>query len=141
MSTKGTIAFGDNFHFYREAGDNDRVYLELEGVQFSAGYNRVMVPIPVHVWEVIRQYQGIDLSAADMTDDEIRDRVGKEVDRRIAKWEESGEGKVSIVSASFVYGGVDAPREEQIQNGMEYFLDRWRHDREIRDAIESLQKR
>ena len=61
MSTKSTIAHGRNFHFYHEALDEDYVYLELEGTKFEASYNRVMVPIPVHVWEVIRRYPGSDL--------------------------------------------------------------------------------
>jgi hypothetical protein len=65
MSTKSTIAYGRNFHLYHEALDEDYVYLELEGTKFEASYNRVMVPIPVHVWEVIRRYPGIDLKYAD----------------------------------------------------------------------------
>ena len=61
MSTKSTIAHGRNFHFYHEALDEDYVYLELEGTKFEASYDRVMMPIPIHVWEVIRRYPGIDL--------------------------------------------------------------------------------
>ena len=49
MSTKITIAHGRNFHLYQEALDEDHVHLELEGIKFEASYNRVMVPIPVHV--------------------------------------------------------------------------------------------
>jgi hypothetical protein len=29
MSTKATIAYGDNFHFYHEVLDDNHVYLEL----------------------------------------------------------------------------------------------------------------
>jgi hypothetical protein len=68
MSTKATIAYDCNFHLYHEAFDEDYVYLGLEGAKFEASYNRVMVPIPVHVWEVIRPYPGIDLKYADKTD-------------------------------------------------------------------------
>ena len=55
MSTKSTIAHDRNFHLYREAFDEDYVYLEVEGTKFEASYNRVMLPIPVHVWEALRQ--------------------------------------------------------------------------------------
>jgi len=79
MSTKITIAHGRNFHLYHEALDEDYVYLELEGTKFEASYNRVMVPIPVHVWEVIRRYPGIDLKYADRTDAEIRRYVEQEL--------------------------------------------------------------
>ena len=61
MSTKSSIAYGPTFHLYNEALDEDYVYLEMEGVQFEASYNRVMVPIPMHIWEYIRQFPGIDL--------------------------------------------------------------------------------
>ena len=36
MSTKSTIAYGRNFHLYREALDEDYIYLELEGTKFEA---------------------------------------------------------------------------------------------------------
>ena len=37
MSTKSTIAYGENFHFYHELMDPEpNVYLELEGVHFEA---------------------------------------------------------------------------------------------------------
>ena len=83
MSTKSTIAYGRNFHLYHEALDEDYVYLELEGTKFEASYNRGMIPIPVHVWEVIRRYPGIDLKYADRTDAEIRRYVEQEVDERL----------------------------------------------------------
>ena len=54
MSTKSTFARGDTFHFYNEVFDDDHVYLEVRGTQFEAGYGRVMIPIPIHVWETIR---------------------------------------------------------------------------------------
>lgn len=91
MSTKATIAHGPNFHLYHDLLDEDNVYLELEGTQFEAGYNRVMVPIPVHVWEVIRQYPGIDLEYVDKTDAELSQLVEHQVDDRIKKYEEADE--------------------------------------------------
>ena len=34
MSTKSTIAYGTNFHFYHEVLDDNHVYLELEGMEY-----------------------------------------------------------------------------------------------------------
>lgn len=85
MSTKVTVAYGENFYLYQEVFDEDFIYLELEEVQFEASYNRVMMPIPIHIWEVIRKYKGIDLSWASRTDEEILRYVEEEVDKRIQK--------------------------------------------------------
>lgn len=93
MSTKITVAYGDNFHLYRESLDEDYIYLEMEGVKFEASYNQVMMPIPIHIWEVIRQYPGIDLSWASRTDDEIMRHVEQEVDRRIQKYQQADDEK------------------------------------------------
>ncbi len=54
MSTKTTLAYGDTFHFYQEVLDEHYVYLELQGVKYDANYNRVMVPIPVLLQEVLK---------------------------------------------------------------------------------------
>src|SRR5258708_40300165 len=36
MSTKSTIAHGENFHFYHEIFEEDVLYLTLQGVEFTA---------------------------------------------------------------------------------------------------------
>jgi hypothetical protein len=65
MSTKCSIEYSNkpemDFHFYRECFEDDCVYLELRGkvAQFEAEPNRVMIRIPVEIWEIIRQ-KGID---------------------------------------------------------------------------------
>src|SRR5579872_1898583 len=73
MSTKSTIAYGDNFHFYHEVFDEEFVYLTLEGVEFTAYRNQVTVAIPLAVWEVIRKRAGVEeFSLADKTDEELQ---------------------------------------------------------------------
>lgn len=142
MSTKTTIAHGPNFHLYHEALDEDYVYLELEGTQFEAGSNRVMVPIPVHVWEVIRQYPGIDLKYADKTDAELRQYVAQEVDDRLKLYqaaEERAKGLVSLCG-SLAFGTADQPREQQIAAGIEYFTKVREHQRQIKQAIAELEQ-
>jgi len=142
MSTKITIAHGRNFHLYHEALDEDYVYLELEGTKFEASYNRVMLPIPVHVWEVIRRYPGIDLKYADRTDAEIRRYVEQEVDERLKLYEEADERSKGLVSlsGSLAFGTADQPRDQQIAAGVEYFTKVREHQRQIKQAIEELEQ-
>lgn len=139
MSTKATIVYGPSVHFYHEALDDDYVYLELEGVPFEASYNRVMVPIPIHVWEVIRRYPGIDLAFADKTDDELRQYVERQVDERIQAFREAESGNgVTRLAGSLAYGTADLPRETQIEAGMQHFLQVRDHQRRIAQAIAEL---
>jgi hypothetical protein len=93
MSTKVTVAYGKNFHLYKEVFDEDFIYLEIEGIQFEASYNRVMMPIPIHIWEVIRQYEGTDLSWASKTEEEIVRYVEQEVDEWIQKYQQAENEK------------------------------------------------
>lgn len=142
MSTKSTIAYGPNFHFYHEVLDEDYVYLQLEGVQFEAAYNHVMVPIPIHIWEVIRQYPGIELDYVDKTDEEIRLYVERQVDDRIKRLNDAGEkgGQLVRFAGSLIYGMADKLREEQIAAGVEYFTRTRKHQKEIKQAIVQLEQ-
>ena len=46
MSTKETLAHGPSFHFYREALDDNFIYLEVGGTAFEASYGQVMCLSP-----------------------------------------------------------------------------------------------
>jgi hypothetical protein len=142
MSTKGTVAHGPNFHLYHEALDDDYIYLELEGVQFEASYNRVMVPVPIHIWEVIRQYSGVDLSFAEKTDNELRQYVEQQVDERIARYHESEQKAQGLIRifGSLVYGTADMSREQQVENGIAYFEKLREHQQQIKQAIAELEQ-
>jgi hypothetical protein len=143
MSTRSTIAHGPTFHLYHEALDEDFIYLELEGVAFEASYNRVMVPIPVHIWEIIRQYPGVDLTWAEKSDEEIRAYVEREVDERIQRYTQEENPRVRGLLAVFgaiPFGTADMPREEQIAQGMSYFLKQREHQQQIKRAIEGLEQ-
>ena len=143
MSTKATIAYGLTFHFVpRGARRGNFVYLEIEGAQFEASYNGVMVPIPVHIWKVIRRYPGIDLSYANKTDDEIQDYVEHEVDERIGEDEKASERAKGIasLSGSLVFGPADQTRDRQIAAGTEYFIKVREHQRQVKEAIAKLEQ-
>lgn len=142
MSTKSTIAYGSTFHFYHEVLDDNYVYLELEQVAFEAAYNRVKVPIPVHIWEVIRQYPGIDLAWAEKSDQNILDYVTESVDDRLREYEEAEakqKGLVALVG-SMVFGMADSSREEQIEAGVAYYQKLREHQRQVKVAIAELQQ-
>lgn len=142
MSTKATLAYGSTFHFYTEAFDESYVYLELEQVQFEAGYNRVMVPIPVHIWEVIRQYPGLDLSLAEKTDAELLEDVVKAVDERIEQYaaaEDKSRAWIAL-AGSLVFGSAEAPRDKQIAAGMAYYEERREHQRQVIAAVDALRR-
>ncbi len=143
MSTKVTVAYGENFHLYKEILDENFIYLEIEGVQFEASYNRVMMPIPVHIWEVIRQYEGTDLSWALRTDEEIVRYVEQEVDKRIQKYQQAENEKSKRLIAllgSIPYGNADTPRQQQIEKGIAYFKSLREHQQQICQAIEELKQ-
>ena len=145
MSTKSTIAHGETFHFYHEALDDDHVYLELETTHFEAGYRRVMLPIPIHIWETIRHLGGAQLDLADKQDDELLAMVESEVDQRIAEYQQAVRetqdraGFVRIFGC-LPYGMADLPRVDQIHKGMEYFRHKRQRQREVRSLIAAIRK-
>jgi len=143
MSTKSSIAYGDNFHLYHEVWDDDHVYLELETTHFEAGYGRVMVPIPIHIWEVIRHLGGAQLDLVEKTDEELLATVVTNVDERIAKYQEAlreHPDRVGLISfiGGMVYGSAKQPREEQIESGMEFYRKERQRQQELQTAIAKL---
>jgi hypothetical protein len=139
MSTKCTIAHGENFHFYHEVLDEDHVYLELDTTHFEAGYGRVMLPIPIHIWETIRHLGGARLDLADKQDYELLAMVESTVDQRIAEYQQATQGRPDRAElVSFIgclsYGRADLPRVDQIHKGMEHF----RHERQRQREVIAL---
>jgi hypothetical protein len=138
MSTKSTIAWGEDFHLYREIFDEDHVYLQLDTTHFEAGYGRVMIPIPIHIWETVRHLGGARLDLVDLLDENLLAKVQKDVDERIAEdqkaaLERPGRAGLFAIIGSLAYGTADKPRDEQIQRGMEYF----RHQRQRQQDIQA----
>ena len=145
MSTKCTIAHGENFHFYHEVLDDDHVYLELDTTHFEAGYGRVMVPIPIHIWETIRHLGGARLDLVDKLDDELVAMVHSEVDQRIAEYRQVAfDHPDRAAFASFIgclpYGKADTPRVDQICKGLGYFRRERQRQREVRARIAAPRK-
>ena len=142
MSTKSSLACGPGFHLFREVFDDDNLYLEVEGTHFQAAYNRVMVPIPVHVWEVIRRYPGASYEYADKTDAQLRNEVERSVDERLKRYEEAADRSELLwrLPGCLVFGPIDTPRDEQIAKGIAHYTRIREHQQQIRRAVDELEK-
>jgi hypothetical protein len=101
-----------------------------------------MVPIPVHVWEVIRQYPGVDLSFAEKTEAELEQYVEQAVEERMRRYQEASKNAKGLVSlfGALAYGSADEPREQQIARGLEHFTNLRAHQRQIKAAIVELEQ-
>lgn len=140
MTVKATLAYGKNFHFYHEALDNNHVYLELEDVAYDAGYRRVMVAIPIDVWEVIRGLGQAKNDLVNASDEDLLRLVEESVDERISEYERTvvaspGEAGRLRYTDSIAFGATDAPREQQIARGLEYYRVERDRQREVRFRI------
>ena len=140
MPSKTTLAYGQGFHFYKEARNNDYVYLELEDIAYDAGYRRVMIAIPVDVWEVIRGLGGTDLDLVNATDEELIRIVESKVTERILQYESAlkltpEKAHKLRFSDSEVLGAADEPRDRQLARGIEYYATQRRRQREIVERI------
>ena len=143
MSTKSTIAYGENFHFYREALDRDHVYLELDTTHFEAGYSHVMVPIPVHIWETIRHLGAAELDLVNQSDEQLLARVQKAVEERAAEYqkvvrERPDHANFFAIIGSLTYGTADAPTDAQVRQGMDNFRRERQRQQQVQARIMSL---
>ena len=140
MTVKATLAYGKNFHFYHETLDNNHVYLELEDVPYDAGDRRIMVAIPIDVWEVIRGLGQADLDLVEASDEELIRLVEEKVDGRVAGYEKLLESDYERAgwmrfSEATKFGATDAPREEQIARGLAFFRTERARQREVTARI------
>lgn len=143
MSTKSSLAYGDKFHLYAECFDDNNIHLELEG-EFEAVSGRVIVSIPLEIWEVIRHHTNVDLSLVDKSDGDIGYEVVKFVKDRMVKVEaakaEGREPGLIAVSGCMVYGSTEDPIETQIQSGFDHMIERRTQQRALRDKIRTLKQ-
>lgn len=124
MSTKATFAHGPNFHFYSEAFDDERVYLELAGTEFEASAHRVTVAIPLEVWLTVQQVALPGLTLAGKTDAELRALAAGDVDERIARHAAATTDQQRALTSLFggwVYGDAESPRDQQLERGLAHY--------------------
>jgi hypothetical protein len=123
MPPKISIAYGKNFHFYLEAHEQNYVYLELEDVPYEVGYLRVMLAIPVDIWETIRGLGTPSLDLVNASDADLIEKVTSCVEERVAEYERarsSGREAAEMVRLrdSLIFGAADEPREDQVARGV-----------------------
>lgn len=104
---------------------------------------RVMVAIPMHIWEVIRRRGEADLSYAEKTDPEIQAEVEAWVDERLDRYRQArdsrAQGLVSLPGL-LVFGMADKPREEQIARGVAHYQWIREQQQQLKKAIEELEQ-
>jgi hypothetical protein len=140
MSTKSSLASGDNFHFFEEMFENDGVYLTLNRCEFLADPDSITVKIPLAVWEVIRKKTIADFSLVEKTDEDIAVAVTEKVKERVARWEESKRNgnHHQLAFGSVAYLPVDAPEADQIAAGIESEIERREEQRALLMEIKRL---
>jgi hypothetical protein len=157
MSTKSSLAHGENFHFYQECFDDQHVYLELENTEFEVFQTqrpnskefggRVMVRIPLlaptaapsgpgalEIWITIQQVKPPHMDLASKSDQELLEMVQKDFEARITRNQTAiAEGKrtLGILMGSLAYGPADDARDLQIKNGIAHFTEQRNQQREI----------
>jgi hypothetical protein len=144
MSTKSSLAHGENFHFYEECFDDQHVYLELENTEFEVFQTqrpnskefggRVMVRIPLETWITIQQVKPPRMDLVGKSDQGLLEMVQTDVDERIARNKTAiadGKRTLGILMGSLAYGPADKARDVQIQNGITHFTEQRNQQREI----------
>ena len=117
MSTKCSIAHGDEFHLYNESGEDDCVYLRLNTLRgLIVEEGEATLRIPIHIWECVRQHPGTRLRLATMTTAQVRAEVEKETDELIRDYAAARKNrKTTRQYFGFMkLWGADQPRETQI---------------------------
>jgi hypothetical protein len=136
MPPKVTIAYGNGFHFFREAHESNYVYLELEDAPFESGYRRVMIAIPVDVWETLRGLAPVELDLINTSDTALIEMVEARINKRMVEYERvrsSNPEKAQLIrfNDSIKFGSVDEERETQVARGISYY----KSERERQRAI------
>lgn len=137
MSTKASIAWGEDFHLYTDLLDEDAVvYLQIS---HPGCHHETTVAIPSDVWEYIRGFPGANLNLATASDADLQARVESEVDERIKDFIEAAGRNKGLVSfcGSAVYGLADKPREDQVAAGLAYYTAEREQQQEIAKKIKA----
>jgi hypothetical protein len=140
MSTKSTLAHGDNFHFYKDYCDNDDS-VNLQITSNCSCKHSHHINIPPEIWECIRQVPAINFEFIDKTDDDILKLVEEEVDERLKDYNAATterEKAFCALFASAIYGDPDDPRDTQIQEGVSYYTNKRNKELQIKEKMKEF---
>jgi len=143
MSTRESIVWGANMHFYRDLADEHEydVHLRLDGVDYEASKNSIDITIPAYIWEAIRKCAGVPTDLMNMTDEQLLTKVGSEVDERIANYAKATNEKSKAFEAFFgsgIFGGADETKEIQMKNGFEFYAKQRALQTDIWEKMQTL---
>ncbi len=143
MSTKSTVAYGPDFHLYREIFDEENIFLEVSNAHFEASPGRVVVAVPLAVWEFSRRFSAIDLDAADQSDKELLQKAEAIVDERLHEYAAAKTEREKAMISGFgllIYGSADEPRETQLATVKVHLEEERARQRTVKDALEHLEE-
>lgn len=145
MSTKASFSYSSEFHFYDDLMDDGGVFLSMEGegVEFEARARGVTVRIPKHIWAVIREQAPVDLSLAEVSDEDLLVRIEAEVDERLAKYNAASAREKPLLSffGAALYGSAEESRADQIQNALANYRAERARQLELLTKIRAIQNR
>ncbi len=143
MSTKCSIAHGDEFHLYNECWEDDCVYLRLNTLRgLTVEEGQVTLRIPIHVWECVRQHPGTSLRLATMTTAQVRAEVEKETDALIRDYATARKDhKTTKQYLGFMKDwGANKSRHEQVATALKKRLAERARQRRIVARVAKLTK-
>lgn len=121
MSTKSSIVWGDNVHFYQDLMDEDgNFYLELRN-EFSS----TTLKIPPHIWEAVRVH-GVDFDLINLSDNEIKHKAENTIKERFQD--------NSIKDTVALWGNY----EEQVKYETEYLFNERKRQKDIKEKMKDL---
>jgi len=142
MTNKNILLNGRNYKVYTRCFDEENIYLQFEGFEFSTNDDSVTVAIPLNVWENLRKVDGISqLDLVNMSDSEIEKKVVEEVDGRIRELslfgKEDNMAKLIKMENYLVYGDANDSKDNQIKKGLSFYLEQRERQKAIINKINS----
>ncbi len=143
MSTKCTIKWGNDFHFYEECFDDDAVYLSIDNACWEGSSEGITVTIPKAIWAVIRESAPVDLKYAKLSEEELKSFVEHRVDERIKRYNESEDSLKALnnIAGMMCYGEASSQRESQIIKGIEHYTNIQSRQKNILNKINEYTKK
>lgn len=126
MSTKSTIWYGEDWHLYHEAFDNQNVYLEFPG---GGALQGAAIQIPLHIWKAFREAEVDGLEFVGISEDELRAKAEAAVDEHRA-YLATATGQLSRLFGSLTFGPPESTRDEMVAR----YMDECRYEAEDEEA-------
>lgn len=132
MSTKCSMYWDGVVHIYQECFDEENIIIERSDP-------KVLIKMELNLKQVISLSRCFDYESmkkqAYLEDSVIFNYVESIVDARI-----KNRDQISRISGMLIYGDIDDPKQDQINNGIKYYTDKRNLLKKIVDEIESTNR-